>query len=299
MLSLLSLLKKYRELLLSVSLLLLPFGLFIARGHKAREPNFLDRAVIAVASPLQTAMSRVVDGGVALWRGYVGLLGVQRQNAELLRENARLSGELNQLSEIRAENGRLRKLLNFSESFLSQPVLARVVGVSPDPNYASVRINRGENEGIARGMSVVTPEGVVGQIHRVTGWYADVLLLSDPRSKVAVRIQRTRSRALAAVSPEDRTLRLEYASRNDSLEEGDAVVTSGTDGIFPPGLLVGRLRNIVRQGTGPFVGAEIVPAVDPSRLEEVFVLPQNTIVLWSPFSPDTSAQRQGQGAPSP
>ncbi|RYZ33197.1 MAG: rod shape-determining protein MreC, partial [Myxococcaceae bacterium] len=137
-------------------------------------------------------------------------------------------------------------------------------------------ISSGEKDGVFRGMSVVTPDGIVGQVIRSTGGYADVALVTDPQSRVAVRVQRSRARGTAAGAGNG-PLNLENMLRTEDVENGDLIITAGTDGIYPPGLVVGRVTQLEKKEHGMFQGADIQPAVDTSRLEEV-------LVVGSPYS---------------
>jgi rod shape-determining protein MreC len=266
-----SLLKRYRELIVVGALLLYPFARFLTAGGRGREPNFLDRAVIWISSPIASAMTFTIDGADSLWQGYVALRGVHAENEMLVAENRRLTSELNAFIETRAENERLKTLLAYTQSQPGVSVAARVIGTNPVMAPLSVRINRGENAGVLAGMPVVTSEGVVGHVVRSTGGYADVMLLTDRNSKIGVRVQTKRSQATAAGAG-DQPLRLENAKRLDDFADGDVLVTSGTDALFPPGLVVGKIQKLDRKNFGLFQTAEIVPAVDTTRLEEVLVI---------------------------
>jgi rod shape-determining protein MreC len=268
----LSFLKRYRELIVVGTLLLYPFASFLTRGHAAREPNFVDRGVLWITSPMQKALIWSFDGIAEGWSGYVALRGVRVENGALREENRRLRAQANELAEARAQNERLKRMLAYTESTPDQQVPARVLGVNPVATLLSLRIDRGEDDGIRRGMPVVTPDGVVGQIQRVTGQYADVVLITDPNSKLAVKVQRSRVRATASGRGDNRALQLENALRTEDLQEGDQVVTSGTDEVFPPGLAVGRITSLHRRNYGMVQTAEIVPAVDMTKLEEVLVI---------------------------
>src|SRR5262249_13968704 len=221
------------------ALLLYPFASFLTRSHMGRDPNVIDRAVLWITSPLQKGLIWMFDGIGAAWNGYVALRGVRADNAVLREENRRLRAEANELAEVRAQNERLKRMLAYTESAPGQQTPARVLGVNPVATLLSLRIDRGEDDGIWRGMPVVTPDGVVGQVQRVTGQYADVVLVTDMNSKLAVKVQRSRVRATASGRGENKALQLENALRTEDLQEGDQVVTSGTDGVFPPGLAVG------------------------------------------------------------
>ncbi|MDC0715033.1 rod shape-determining protein MreC [Stigmatella sp. ncwal1] len=267
----LSLLKRYRQLLLVSALLLVPLVAFLASGRRGREPNFVDRAVISLTSPLQSALNWIIDGGVGLVNGYVDLRGVRRENDALRLENMQLRAAVQSLGEARTENERLRQLLGYTEAVPGPEIPARVVGVNPVAKLLSVRISSGERQGVFEGMSVVTPDGIVGRVIRTTGHYADVALVTDPQSRVGVRVQRSRARGTAAGSGSGPLL-LENMLRTEDVENGDLIITSGTDGVYPPGMVVGRVTNLEKKEHGMFQGADIVPAVDTTKLEEVLVV---------------------------
>lgn len=268
----LSVLKRYRELLVVGFLLLYPFATFLSRGGKAREPNALDRGVITLSSWIQSGLGFGVDGVVGAWRGYVSLRSVRTENMLLRQQNARLLTEVHALEEARGENQRLRGLLSYAEATPGTEIAARVIGVNPVSTLLSLRIDRGADHGVAKNMPVVTADGVVGHVERVTSGYADVVLLRDRNTVVGIRVQRSRARANAVGAGKDLALRLDNALRTEDLQDGDVVITSGTDGIYPPGLVVGTLSKVQRNDFGMFQAGEIQPAVDTSRLEEVLVL---------------------------
>ena len=121
-------------------------------------------------------------------------------------------------------------------------------------------------------MPVVVAEGVVGRIHTLTGHAAEVLLVIDRNSSVAVRVERTRVRANVRGQGTPDLCRLDYALRADDIIEGDLLITSGTDAVFPPGLPVGRATRLQRAAHGLFQEGAVIPVVDPTRLEEVLVV---------------------------
>lgn len=272
----LSLLKRYRELLVVSTLLLFPLWTFLASGNRPRSPHVLDRFVLSVSAPLQRLLTSSFGAVSGVGRSYVQLRGTYQRNLFLEDENTRLKQQVHALEEGRAENERLKRLLNYADERPGPEISARIIGISPVSTLSSVWINRGEGDGVVRGMPVVTPEGVVGFIHQVTGHSAEVLLVSDHNARVGVRVQRSRVRATAAGSGGDRPLSLQYALRADSIQEGDLIITSGTDGIFPPGLVVGTVKELKKHAHGMFQTAEIVPAVDLNKLEEVLILPLST-----------------------
>jgi rod shape-determining protein MreC len=273
----LALLKRHREPLLVLVLLAYPLISLLGSGRRVREPNFLDRGLLGVSAPLQRGLVACIDGVSGAWQRYVSLRRVERENVAMHGEIQDLRQAVSAMQEARNENQRLRRLLNYPETEAGPLIVARVVGINPDPNRLTVRIDRGDADGVVRNMPVVTPDGVVGQVLRAASGSADVLLLADPNSRLGVRIQRTRARAGAAGTGDERLLRLDYLAHAEDLQEGDPVVTSGTDGIYPPGLMVGHASQVQRQGSGMFLGAMLLPSVDFSRLEEVLVLSPPTV----------------------
>ncbi len=266
----LSLLKRYRTPLIVGVLLLYPFGAFLTTGRRGRDANVVDRLVIGLTAPLQRGLVGLIDGLKAMVYGYIDLRQVRQENAELHAENLQLRAALQALGEARVENERLRALLGYAEASPGPDIAARVIGVNPVAKLLSVRINRGESDGVFRGMSVVTPDGIVGQVVRTTGGWADVALVTDAQSRVGVRVQRSRSRGTAAGAGKG-PLQLENMLRTEDIQEGDLIITSGTDGVYPPGLVVGTVTHLEKTEHGMFLGGDIVPAVDTTRLEEVLV----------------------------
>ncbi len=282
----LSLIKRYRDLILVAGLLLYPFVTFMTRGPVGRDPMWLDKRVISLSSYVQRAFAWALDGTASVWRGYVALRGVEAENRGLREENQALKTRAQEQGELRAENERLRGLAAYLEKNPSPGarVVARVVGVDPTSTRHFVRINRGESDGVFAGMAVITPDGVAGYVERATSGWADVILITDATHRMGVRTERTRARAIAAGTggKTDLELRLDYALRKDDYQEGDVVVTSGTDGVYPADLRVGTLSRVEARGSAMFRAGSIHPAVDPTKLEEVVVLPRVAVPVPAP-----------------
>jgi rod shape-determining protein MreC len=230
--------------------------------------------VLALTAPVERGVAWAVTRGLEGWEGYVALRGAQDRALELSRRVSLLELERLEKEKLHAENERLRELLGFAEA---EPDLstvgARVIGVQLDPKGLQlVTIDRGADAGFERMMPVIVAQGVVGRVHSVNRGTADVLLVSDRNSSVATRVERSRARANVRGTGDPYTCRLDYALRSDDLVEGDVLVTSGTDRVFPRGLPVGRVRNLKKQGQGLYQKADVAPAVDLTKLEEVLVV---------------------------
>jgi len=281
------LLERYRDLILVALLLVLPLGVYLAHAKEPTELNAVDRVVLAITHPLEKVVAWTVTGALETWRGYVALRGAHTEAARLRRELGTVEREREALAQVHAENDRLRSLLGFAQSGPDLAVVgARVIGIQLDPKGALqlLTLDRGAVNGVAPTMPVVTADGVVGRVHSVFRGTSDVLLLVDRNSSVAVRIERSRARAnVRGLSLPD-VCRLDYVLRSEDVIEGDALVTSGTDGIFPRGLKVGRVTRVKRGSYGLYQTAEVIPAVNVTHLEEVLVI--------------TSRDRRDEAAPA-
>lgn len=262
--------KRYRELLLVAALLLLPLGTWLANAQRERDLSAFEKLCLAATSPVRDATARLIGAGLDAWHSYVDLRRVNQEN-EILREAvAELQARLNERIEAEKENERLRALVEFSQGDRGRMVAAEVVGVSPS-HRRSILVAKGERDGIRRGMPVFTAEGVVGKVVAAYGNSSEVQLLVDSSSAIAARIQRSRARLTVRGTGNDQRLRLANIHRTEDVLEGDVVVTSGTDRIFPKGLVIGRVGRIERKPYGMQLEGEILPAIDVAELEEVLI----------------------------
>ena len=257
-----------------VVLAVIPLGVFLAHARHPSDRTALDRFVLTVTSPVEKAIDWTVSGALSTWQGYVWLRGAQDRAVALSRRVNELRAENAELSQLKAENERLERLLAFARAKPEhRTVGARIIGTRMDPKGLQlVTIDRGADDGLRRMMPVVTADGVLGRVHTLGGRSADVLLISDRNSSIAVRVERSRARATVRGQGAPGPCRLEYALRSDDLIEGDQLVTSGTDGVFPRGLPVGQVTRVKRDGFGLYQAADVLPAVDVNRAEEVAVL---------------------------
>jgi len=182
-----------------------------------------------------------------------------------------------ELAEAGIQNKRLKKLLNFKE-IPSYPVVpANVIGGSPSMLRSEVIIvDRGSSDGISRGMPVASSEGIVGKVLTVGDKSSEVLLITDPVSAIDAFVHRTRVRCIVKGSGGGCTM--EYIEQNSDISVGDKVISSGKEGFFPKGVVVGTITDIETKGS--FLSAKVSPFVDLDSLEEVvIILKSNNIVL--------------------
>ncbi len=268
--------KRYRDEILAIFLLALPFFFLRANLSDPSRATLFDRWVLSVSAPVQWVAVKVARGASTLIQEYTYLVDVRRENDRLSYENARLQQEVKNLEALDRENARLRQLLVLREELPGEAVSARVIAkdISPLFRVIRVRLDRGRDDRVTAGMPVVSTDGLVGQISRVYDRYADVMLTVDDGSAVDVVVQRTGSRGILRGTGESENYkaRIQYLLRADEVQVGDLVITSGLGRRFPPNLPVGTISNVEKRDFGLYQLAELTPAVNFSRLEEVFVL---------------------------
>jgi rod shape-determining protein MreC len=268
-----SLLRRYRELIFVAALLALPFAIFAAKARKPMSLNLIDRAILAVTAPIEKAIVLAVGAMQDGWYGYVALRQVREENLRLRREVLRGRAEADGIAEVKAESERLKRLLEYADKHSPTRLLvSEVIAVGASPHSHVLRIARGSADGVTQGAAVVAPDGVVGQIAVTTAHYADVQLIVSPTSAVPAVSQRTRGRSTVKGTGDTTRCKLEYALRTDDLEEGDLLLTAGGPSFFPRGLPIGRVVNVAKRPTGMFTAADVIPAVNFSRLDEVMVV---------------------------
>jgi rod shape-determining protein MreC len=267
-----SLLKRFREPIFVVALLAIPFVVFFVKAKKGRDLNPVDRFVIWFSAPAEHAITTAAYTAIDAWNGYVALRGVREENLELRRERLQAQAQAQQAAELKLENERLKRLLDYVDKVSpTRLMVARVVAVGASPHSHTLRIARGSRDGVVKGAAVLSPDGVVGTVAQLTGSYADVQLMVSPLSAVAALSQRTRSRSTVKGTGDYSKCQLEYALRTSDLQEGDLLVTP-SGGSFPAGTPIGRVTNVAKKPSGMFLDAQVLPAVDFSRLDEVAVV---------------------------
>jgi len=146
-----------------------------------------------------------------------------------------------------------------------------VIGKDPVPLFRSVTINRGQADGVRKGMAVVSPHGVVGQILSASSHAARVLLVTDHNSGIDAVSQRSRARGIVEGALDEGCL-MKYIRQGEDVQVGDRVVTSGLDGIFPKGIVIGRITRLHPRSRGQLMSTDVEPAVPFDLIEEVLVV---------------------------
>jgi len=271
------------RLMTTVALLLLVSGgLVVSRSGDRVRNDTLGRLFLDAMAPVMRVATEVTRTIGGVWSGITGVFRL-RDEVRLLRHELReRKRELARLSEVELENERLRRLLAFKPEVHEEAIMARVIGSDALGLSRSLAINRGTLDGVRKGAAVFAPDGAVGQVLLAGRHASRVLLITDHHSGVDGIVQRTRARGIVEGAVGG-GCGLKFVKRTERLEVGDLVVTSGMDGIFPKGLMVGHISGIDRRGQSLFQYATIEPAVDFGRLEEVLVAREQPVRLPAPL----------------
>jgi rod shape-determining protein MreC len=229
-------------------------------------------ALALVTTPIQTVLARVNRATLGVWGTYRDWKNVRAENRRLRDETQRLRVEALRVTETDAENQRLRRLLTLKESLPLETMAGEIIAREWGGWVRSLTINRGRGDAVARLTAVIAPDGLVGRIVDVRAGSSVVQVLTDPASTVGAHVVRTRTPGIIEGEPRG-TLRFKYMARDGSgIQVGDIVVTSGLGGLFPGGIPIGRVRTIDDRGSALFSYAQVTPAVDFARIDEVLLL---------------------------
>jgi rod shape-determining protein MreC len=278
--------RKYSLLIYIVFLLLFSLVLMSLRAKQRKGVEYVDALMMELFSPFQKASSLFIKTVQGTFEQYVFLVNLEKDNRALKKRIVELQEENHRIREMKLANERLRQLLSFREKNASKMIGAEVIGQDPSSWFKSITIDKGERDGVKKGMAVVSPAGVVGQILKTAPDYAMVLLITDYNSAIDSIVERTRAKAIVEGMGEN-LCQLKYLRRAEEVAVGDIVVTSGLGGNFPKGLMVGEINKVDKKGHGVFQFAELIPGVDMTQLEEVFVITE-------PPSPPEPPEEKGK-----
>jgi rod shape-determining protein MreC len=227
------------------------------------------------------------------WQQYVALVDLRSENEALRAQVAALREENLQFREALVTSGHLQRIAEMRDEFETPMLAMEVVGQDVSPWFRSVLLDRGRADGVRAGMPVVTHSGVVGVVTATSENAGRSMLLVDRQSAIDGIVQRSRARGIVRGRGGDR-LEFEFVVGGADVAVGDVVISSGLDGVYPKGLRVGEVVEIVTSPYGLTQKAILVPAVDFGRLEQVFV------VLWrAPTMELLYDDADALGAPAP
>jgi len=251
--------------------ILLIFSVLTYQGVKGAPDNsvfsFLNYPLEILEQGISTLTKNIKD----FFNSYILIVGKEEENKRLAEQIKKIEHEKNQYLEAANENERLRELLELKSQRADYVTAAEVFARDPTNWFQVLWINKGVDDGISRDMIAVTSVGPVGRIHRVFKDRASVILITDVNSSIAVRMQSSRVEGILEGRGDDRCY-LKYVPQYVDVVVGEKVITSGLDGIYPEGLLVGYITKVKKRSREFFQIIEVTPAQHLNAVEEVAIL---------------------------
>ena len=264
---------RYRNLIVLVGVLfaqLLGLAVQVKRSTDGESTRLIRIWAVGAVTPLEKMLVWVQTSSGNVWHNYFYLRGVRAENRDLKAQIEHMRLEQVRMSQDADQARRLQALLAFKEQFISETMAAQVIGSSGSELSRSVYIDKGERNGIKPDMAVITSDGIVGKVLRVYRSTSLVLLIDDQTSGVGAILDKTRLQGIVRGTPGGEVV-LERVMSDENVPPGEMVLTSGGDGIFPKGLVVGRVTKVA-QGSELFLNIRVRPAADLGKLEEVLVV---------------------------
>lgn len=264
--------KKNRWIIFVIILIITLLCAYLSRMGK----NPVSNVINSVLSPIQSQIIKVTNPVNSFVDFISDMKTYKEENERLKTENNKLMSELKSVEEYKAENERLQRILKISEEMTQmKTVAAKVIEYSPDNWFSYITINRGKSSGIEVSDAVITADGLLGQVSEVGNNWAKISTLINMENSVGVRI--VRNGEIGIVEGDTKLsktnkCRLGYLTANASVLSGDILETSGLGGIYPPGVMVGKISQISKDNMGRLDYAVVEPFVEFDNLYEVLVI---------------------------
>lgn len=252
-----------------------------------------------VLYPVQRAALLPRDAAIRVVAYFSTQSALLREAEQLRRERLELAKQVEVAQQFETENAQLRRLLDARERAPVRSIHAEILYDARDPFAQKVVINRGSQHGLSPGQPVIDDRGVLGQVVRVFPFTAEVALVTDREQTIPVQVLRNDLRAIAYGGPQAGTLELRFMAANADVANGDMLVTSGLDGVYPAGFPVAKVMSVVR-GSSAFARIVCEPVAAVGGSPQVLVLFPDAAIPPPPppaLPPDASPKRQGRAQP--
>ncbi len=258
-----------KKIIFLVVILALPL-LSINMEQKPNQDGWLAKPFQLVAGYFQQVFFTFSDSVRSPTAQYLNLVDIKKQSENLKSRNHELEARLQVMGELERENERLKKVLEFKETYNMHLLAAQVIGKDLIPDHNSITINKGTDNGLKTGQAVITLGGVLGYVFRPEKTTAHIMLITDRYAVVDGIVQR--SRAHGIVEGKNEGLTLKYVERTEDVKVGDLVVTGGLDNLLPKGFPVAVVENVERKTFSVSLKVDLKPVVDSTKVEEVLVV---------------------------
>jgi len=251
-------------------------GLDRMRGH-----------LLAIVYPLQLAVDFPIRAGRWVSENLASRQALLEENAELRERQLLIHSRLAKYAELEAENRRLRSLLDSSAKVADRVLIAEVLAVDMDPFSRRILVNKGAQDGVTAGQSLIDSNGIMGQVVTTGPFSSQALLITDPSHALPVQVNRNGLRSIAVGTGSLNLLELLHVPNTADIRVGDLLVTSGLGGRFPSGYPVGRVINVERDSGEAFARVQVKPSARLERNREV-------LLVWPARAPQLLSSSLGE-----
>jgi len=272
---------RYRTPVLLVLALLLVISALSLGLRRSPVVTRVEGVMITAASPGLQALEYLGRGVKRLWLGYFDLVGARQENLQLRQTLEEYRQKEVHYQEAQQALTRLEGLLELKRQVALPVIGARVIAYDPSLWSRCALIDQGKAQGVKNGLAVLAPEGIVGRVVETYPQYAKVMLIVDRKSGADAMVQRSRVRGILQGKGGNRCS-LDFVPKNADVQVEDLVMASGLGGIYPKGLVFGKVSQANKKNPGVFQEIEVTPTVDLSTLEEVLVTKVASISLSEP-----------------
>ncbi len=279
--------------LVRLSFFMLLAILLMVLDMRFRAAETLRTALAVVIYPLQRATGAPLEMLSSIADYFSSLSSAQRENEALRSKVLQNARDVLTLEALAAENAQLRRLLDARERVPTGASLAEIMYSGRDPFSRKIVIDKGSQQGMLSGQPVIDETGVIGQVTRVFPMLSEVTLITDKDQAIPLQVVRNGLRALAY--GDGATLDLRFVAANADIQNGDILVTSGIDGIYPSGLPVARVSRVERDAAYAFARIQCVPIAGTERHRQVLVLAHDAKLPSAPEAQPQQAVRSPKG----
>lgn len=230
----------------------------------------LEAVTFGVFAEVQRSISSGFSSVRRVWSGYAGLRNVKSQNEALTHQLEAAQVELQQQRALAARTRNLERLLDLRDRSNLNTTAAEIIAAGATPDFRTLTIDKGTRDGIRADMAVIAPGGVVGRVVMASARAAKVQLLVDRNAAAGALVERSRAQGVVSGGSDQRLL-MDYVSEVADVIVGDLVVTSGAEGIYPKGYVIGQVESVEKSGNS-YKTITIRPTIDFTSLEEVLVV---------------------------
>ncbi len=272
---------RFRTPLIVAVTLLLVFSVLSLSLKRSPVLKRVEVWMISLTAPGLQALEFLTRGGKNLWQGYFDLVRAKQENAALKHNLEEYRQKEVRFQEAQQAMTRLEALLDLKRQVAMPVIGARVIAYDPSMWSRSAMIDQGKAQGVKEGMPILAPQGIVGRVVEAYPQYAKAMLIVDQKSGADAMVQRNRVRGILQGKGGNRCS-LEFVPKSADVQVGDLVLASGLAGLYPKGLVFGKVSGTNKKNPGLFQEIEVTPAVDLSALEEVLVVKVANIAISEP-----------------